>query len=261
MARIGKKDGDGMQYKFSLDLTNENKHAMDEMSGRFGLKYGPFLNLLIHHIFFISDEMKQAFVSFCLAKVNEINDDLSSSDGYMKKQLESDKKSYLDLARIFNGGTPVNYNDEDPTKAKYRMKDGFLVVPKDWIILNPDLEGECRYAGVVECMNHAKYGVPHFVFFTDVQYGCDYDEALTKNIYKWCCEKWPSFNEIIELEKKGKLIPDPEKPGQYLNWDEHRALPVIGLFHILRNDDVYYDDDPPYGAVIVSTTSEKTQKK
>lgn len=259
MARIGKKDG--LSYKFSLDLSPENKNAMDEISERFGMKSGPCLNYLINHIFSLSHDMKKAFVSFCISKCNEINEDLITADGYAKKQLERDKKSYLDLARIFNGGIPVNYNDEDPRMAKYRMKDGVLIAPKDWIILNPELEGKCKYAGVVEAKNHAKYGIPHFVFFTNIKYSCDYDEALTKKVYNWCVEKWDPFSEIINLEKKGRLIPDPEKPGEYLNLEEHRALPVIGLFHIIRNDDDYFDDDPPYGAVIVSTTTEKTQKK
>ena len=257
MAR--KRIADMLSYKFSMDLSGDNKIAMDNMTEKFGMKYGPFLNFLIKKLCRMPDSMKQAFIAFCLQKCSEINDRLANAEGFEKKDLEEEKNSYLEMARIFNGGTPVEFSEEDPTMKKYMMEDGVLIVPKDWIILNPELEGKCRYAGVVECRNHLKYDIPHFVFFTDIQYACDYDKHYTENIYELCTEKWSRFKEI--RDKEVKLIPDPEKPGRYINEEEHLASPVIGLFHILRNDDEHYDDDPPYGAVIVNTEVSDSRPK
>lgn len=258
MAR--KRISDMLSYKFSMDLSGENKIAIDNMTEKFGMKYGPFLNFLIRKFCLMPGSMKQAFIAFCIQKCNEINERLSNAEGFEKKELEGEKNYYLEMARIFNGGTPVEFSEEDPTMKTYRMKDGVLVVPKDWIVLNPDFEGKCRYAGVVECRNHAKYDVPYFVFFTDTKYSCDYDQHQTEAVYAWCTEKWPRFKEIRDREVKP--IPDPEKPGRYINEEEHLASPVIRLFHILRNDDEQYDDATPYGAVIVNKeVSENRQKK
>ena len=243
-------------YKFSMNIAGENKKAVDDMTFNYGMKYGPFLNFLIKKVCLMPDSMREFFIDACLRKCDELNEKIELSSDLEKKSYEQEKKSYLEMARIFNAGKEITYSGkEDPSMAKYRMKDGYLIVPKEWIVLNPQFEGEYRFAGVVECRNSAKYDIPHFVFFTDTRYACDYDDYFRQTVQEWCIEKWPRFREIIRQEVK--LVSDPENPGKYLNAEEHLASPVIGLFHILRNDDELFDNNPPCGAMIVSTgTSE-----
>lgn len=41
---------------------------------------------------------------------------------------------------------------------KYDIKNGVLICPKDWIVLNPEEAKNMEYAGVVECRNSEVFG-------------------------------------------------------------------------------------------------------
>lgn len=244
-----KRINDLLSYKFSMDLNGENKVSMDEITENFQVKYGPFVNLLIKSFCRMPDRMKEAFIAFCIEKCKELNEQIVVAGEIEKKGLEDEKNRYLEIARIINGGIEIAYEDDDPTMKKIALKDGILIIPKDWILLNPEQAPQYSYAGVVECRNSDKYGIPHFCFFTNYKHGCDYTDDFTEHIEELCCQKWPEFRDI--MKKEVKLIPDPEHKGKYLNAEEHLASPVIGHFHITSTDDEYFDENPPYGAMII----------
>jgi len=137
---------------------------------------------------------------------------------------------------------------------KYKLLDGYLECPSDWIVLNPSEAESCKYAGVVECRNSTKYGIPTFVFFSNYRYGCDYDHSYYDHINEMCVKAWPKFQEIIDAQVIP--IPDPNKKFPYIkNQKEYLESPIIGYFNIFEDGET---DDPPYGVVIVRTPSEDT---
>jgi hypothetical protein len=236
--------------KYSMDLSEENKEIIGKISDNMNMNTGPFINFLIKTICLMPDEIRKKYIGYSISMC-QLNDEISevASDCELKA-LEDENKYYLQIAQIINGGEKVYYSKDDNKMNKYKMKDGYLKIPKDWIVLNPESEGKYRFAGVVECRNHQKYGVPHFVFFTDVRYARDYDEDFTQKVYKKCEEKWGKFNEI--RKKEVELKPDPINSFGYSNMREYLEAPLIGLFSILRDDDELFDGKPPYGAMIVS---------
>ena len=241
-------------YKFSMDLSGENKEAVDEATENYGMKYGPFINMLIKQFLRMPAKMKQAFISFCIFQCQELDKQLAVAGDFEKISLEDEKRHYLEIARIINAGIEVHY-EESPTMRKIAMEDGYLIIPKDWIVVNEDAAPNCRYAGVVECRNHIKYGIPHFVFFTNAKYGKDYD---TDAINEMCCKAWPRFKDVIAQQVEP--IRDPEKPGEWLNAKEHLASPYIGHFGIDEADSDLRDiEDMPYGAMIVRTSTENSE--
>lgn len=247
-----KRISDMDTYKFSLDLSGDNKTAVDSVTENLGIKYGPFINLLIRSVCRMPDSMKQKFIDFCMDQCQLLNEQMLNAGGFDKKALEDEKSRYVEFAKIINDGIDVDSEsdiDTDPNMKKYALKDGVLIVPKEWIVLNPEEAQDCLYAGVVECRNSKKYGIPHFCFFTNIQYSNEYDQKHQDRINKLCCEKWDKFNEIMNLQVQ--LIPDPKNKGQYKNSKEYLASPAIGHFSILATDDKLYDNDPPYGAVII----------
>lgn len=236
-------------HKFTLDLSGDNKIAIDGITQNFQMKYGPFINLLIKSICRMTPRMKNAFIEFCKSKCDEINAQIKVAGEREKKDLEEEKGKYLEIARIINGGLEIEYNNDDPTMRKIALKDGMLIIPKDWIVLNEEDAANCRFAGCVECRNSQKLGIPHFCFFANHQYACDYDDQFIESINESCCKKWPQFQEI--LHKQVKPIPDPDHRGKYLNTEEYLAAPIIGHFHIVCDDDELFDGHPPYGAMIL----------
>jgi hypothetical protein len=139
---------------------------------------------------------------------------------------------------------------------KIKLADGYLIIPSDWIVVNPEQAENCRYAAVIECRNSEKYGVPHFIYFNNYQYGNQYTDSMEEHFYSLCRKAWSRFTEIEELNMKNKLVPDPENKGQYLNAEAHLAAPIIGLFSIEEQGENPVND-PPYGAMIVRTNADE----
>lgn len=239
-------------YKFSMDLSGDNKVAIDRISSNYNLKYGPFFNMLVKTICRMAPKIRESFIDFCIAKCDEINNQIVGAGENEAKILNAEKNQYLEIAQLLNDGIPVSYDNTDPCLRKIPVKNGLLVIPKEWILLNQEDAENCLYAVVVECRNAAKYKIPHFVYFSLRKY----DVSMSDYINELCCEKWPGFHDVIKAQVT--LIPDPEHKGEYLNAQEHLASPVIGYFDILATDDELFDDDPPYGAVIVRTNTPKT---
>lgn len=236
-------------YKFSFDINGENKKALDNLTDNLSSKYGPIINLLISTFCRMPEDIKQAFLDFCFEKVEELENQEKVAGEYEKKGLEKEKAYYLQVAKIINVGDELELQDEKSRMVKIELKEGYLVCPADWILLNLEQAKNCHYAGVVECRNSEKYGIPHFVFFSNRQYGTDYDDAFINDVNEMCVSAWPGFREKV-LEKQVRPIPDPENRGSYLNGKEYLAAPIVGHFHIYENGEI---EEPPYGAVIVKT--------
>ena len=234
--------------KYSLDLAEENKAAVKNMAHQYEMKMGPFINFLIKTILVMPENVKNSLRSFCIQKYQENSRKYDNAGEFEKKEIKKEIDYYLNLAKLFNGGISIDFTNAELTMKKKEMKDGVLVIPQDWIVLNPEQEGKCKYVGVVECRNNRKYGIPVFVFYTDYQYPREYSEDYIENIYGLCESKWPRFQEIIS--KQVEAIPDPYRPGIFLNAEEFLNAPTIGLFSIPRNDDELFDGHSPYGAFI-----------
>ena len=246
-----KNNHDTMKYKLSIDIEAKNKESMDITCKEYRMKYGPFLNLLLKCFLRMPNEIKNEFINFCELKCREIDKSLEVSGDIEKKKLENEKNGYLEIARIINNGIRVK-NEEELKMKKINIKDGYLVIPSDWIVLNEDVAGDCKYAGVVECRNHIKFDIPHFIFFTNLS--CERDYDIDKINHK-CCDLWPRFKDI--LAQQVKPIIDDNKKSKLLNFEEYLQSPQIGYFQI---EEVCSDrgdtDNIPYGAMIVRDITE-----
>ena len=238
----------------SLDFTLENISAIERMANKYEEGVCPTVNTIINLICFMPKEIQEELISFCLQKTEENEIRYTEASVFEKKEIVRNNEYYDNLITLFNGGKKINSSKNNPNMREYKMIEGSLYVPKDWIILNPEQEGKCKYAGVVECRNHKKYKIPHFVFFTDNRLLRDYSEEFIQYIYSLCEEKWPRFAEILKMEVK--LISDSSQPFGYKNLEEHLASPIVGIFSILRDDDELFDNKPPCGALIMSNNNE-----
>lgn len=236
--------------KISFDILDTNYDKLVNLTSTYNCKLGPLINNIVSLLLDIPDDVRAQLIDVCQKDIVRTNMELENATGFGQNELENHKKHMLELARLFNNGKTVELTDEDPNKlTKYNVKDGYLLVPRNWICLNPEEEGKYKYAGVIECRNHIKYGIPHFFFYTNERLPKDYDE---QQLIDMACTKWPEFKEKV-VDQQVALINDPERPGLYLNSKEHLASPVIGYFALLRDDDPLFDDEPPMGAMIVST--------
>lgn len=257
MAR--KKIIDSKSCKFSLDVSGDNKEALDELTANYMLKYGPMINKIIGTFCRMPKGIKKVIEKACLAEYKRLTEELEhTAEEFHRKPLEAERDSYIEILKLINGGIYefVEEKEEEPKMKTVKLADGYLVIPSDWIVVNPEYAENYRYAAVIECRNSEKYGIPHFIYLTEHKYPKDYDEYMERDFYERCRKEWPRFTEIEELSKKNQLVPDPNNKGQYLNAKEHLKAPIIGMFSIDEQGDSLIDSYP-YGAMIVRTDAEE----
>lgn len=253
---------DSKSCKFSLDVSGDNKEVLDEITSNYNLKYGPIINKIISTFCLMPKSIKKVIEKACLNEYNRLTEELKNlTEEFHRQPLVQEQDFYMDILRLMNKGTYEFANEEPPEKTmkKIRLCDGYLLIPSDWIVVNPERAESCRYATVLECRNSKKYGVPHFIYLNNCQYGRDFTNDMERDFFNLCRKQWNKFTEIEELSNKNKLVPDPDNKGQYLNAKEYLAAPSIGLFSIAEQGDRSIGE-PPYGAMIVRTENESAEE-
>lgn len=252
-----KKIIDSNSCKFTLNVSGDNKAILDEITKANNQKYGPTVNNIIHTLCLMPDSVKNAIQRTCLFEYDRLRDELlQTTDEYQRSQCEKEKECYATILRLTNKGR-YDLPDENEPATNPKMKsielvNGYLLIPSDWIVVNPESSNKYRYAAVLECRNSKEYGIPHFVYLTDYKSSENYPKEMEQDFYDRCEKEWPNFSQIKELSDKNQLIPNPEKPNQYLNLEAYLKSPLIGLFAIPEQGE-RTNDNYPYDAMIVRT--------
>jgi len=242
-----------VKRKLSIDLTPENRQTLEEIKKTYGIPYGDTINTILTAVLAQSPESSASLLGFLKSEMRTISAKLNVTGAYGNEQLKQQYNEYGILARCFNDWkylTPRDLCSKEKLQ-KIRIKNGLLICPEDWIILNPEEAREKEYAGVVECNNSSFYHIPHFVWFRESPSVTDITLEEKESVKKMCVQKWPHFKDIIQ--KQVTLVSDSEYPGNYKNLDEWMRSPEIGLFTILADDNPLYDAEkkPPFGAKII----------
>ena len=247
----------------SFDLSNENAEKLKEFSEAMGSNYSNVMNYLLRVVVGASPEIKRELAGFCNNKIKDISEKAEGMSAFEKQDALEIQRMYQELAYFFSVGLTALETRKESMKKVY-LKEGYLLIPNspDWIILdNISRPEDCMYAGVVETREpldgSKKYHAKHFVFFSNIKYGRDYTNDFKDKIYSACCDKDPSFKQILN----NVVIPDyngqKEVVSNMVNIDAYKAAPCPGLYHIVEYGDPLYwnklhpDYEPPYGCEII----------
>lgn len=254
---------DANAAKFSVVVDGKNKKILDELVGNYDSKYSPMMNKIISTFCDMSPNLKSIIETSLLDEYHRLTDELKNShDPFYQSSCEKDLLNCENILRMMNCGKydllPDNSENEN-TMKKVKLQNGYLIIPKDWIVVNPTRASECKYAFVLECRNHIKYGVPHFIYLTNED---RYSEHMENDFRELCRTKWDKFKDIEKIEYQNQLVPDPDNTGEYLNVKEHLASPIMGFFPIEEQGERLRlnGDKPPFGAMIVRTTNESAEE-
>ena len=243
MAR--KKIFDNDAAKISVVFDGKNKKFLDTLVDETDTKYSPLINKIISLFYNLSPMLKEVIQTGILNKMDELTLEVEHTKDILHlKNCEKNLRDCQDILTLING---KKYDQGNFRFKEISMNNGTLVIPRDWIILNPE-DSTKKYVGVIECRHSFKFEIPHFAFFTDEELPINYNEEYFKEL---CVAKWPKFQEVIDAQVEPIL--DPDVPGKCLNFDEFFASPIIGFFKILDDLDPLFDNDPPYGAFIKRT--------
>ena len=235
--------------KVSLDLTRPNKEAVDLLAANSSLKFGPTVNKIISTFCRMNGSLKSVLEKACLQEHERLLDLLNITDGgYHCEQIKEQINMFEDFLKLINDGE-FKFSNSETKMQKVRLKDGYLIVPKDWVIVNPELANVSRYAAVLECRTSSKYGVPHFIYLNNYKDSLEYTDDMEKDFINLCIRSWPKFKEIEELNRNFKPVFDPENLNQMLNIEAFNNTPTYGIFPILEDGERL--GTAPYGATII----------
>lgn len=134
-----------------------------------------------------------------------------------------------------------------------------IVFPENWIIINKENALKSTEGYVLECRNHEKYNIPHFLILGDekAMKNGEYTNEFKTNFYKRILDVFPDFQYVLDNQIESVM-----KNGKIENYDEYESSPTIGIFKVINSEDLkkmrIFDKryEPPYGAV-VEINSEK----
>lgn len=235
-----KKTKNENSFKFSMDLTGENKIILENLSQNYSLKTGPMINHIIQTFCGISDSAKDALEKSLMSEYNRLSEEIKNTkDEFHLQRLTKERQRYADMLQMINAGKfKFPKCEECGNMKKIGLQDGYLLIPTDWIVVNPEAASSCSYAAVLECRNSAQYGVPHFVYLNNYKYAGEYTKEMESDFYAGCVKKWAKFKEIEELNQSK---------------DIDLSAPLIGIFSLtVQNEKEININDLPYGATIVT---------
>lgn len=246
--------------RFTIDLTDESKTYLEKLKAQLQKPFGTIVNNIFRDVGNPPPEARKEMLTFYKRRLKDLHKEMDYASPFELDNIMRKAQYYENMASYLNDGQRISIDElnSEPDMVRYEIKDGYVIVPEDWIVANPEDAKHCSYAGAIEC-RRKDFNVPHFLFFTNLR-ARDYDKDFCDVINKKCCEKWPPFADI--LKQQVKPIDDPHHPGYQLNADEWMAAPIIGHFELYVKGEygrsVKYE--PPYGAMIVHTNKKGSDK-
>ncbi len=242
-----------MADKLTTDLAEGNREILDLLKENNRWDYGYTINTMISTFGNIPPSVKKDLLSLIKPKLKELNKRMDKAGVLELGELTKEHDAYDSIAKFLNNGQRITLEDlqAEPTMKKVALQDGYLICPENWIIVNPEEAENCLYAGVIECRNGSRLGIPHYVYLCNYRYGNEYPKGFTEDMEKQIANKYPVFKDV--LAKQVTPIDDPDNPGVTLNADEWMEAPTIGHFSIYIQGDPMYGKNynPPAGARIV----------
>lgn len=238
-------------HKFSFTVEGEIKNALDDITRNAKTKYGPMINHILRNILLISPEMKNDLIQFFYFQIERIDKEIIYSDQFGKIKLKKDKINYINLINILNNGIDSYKEKQNNHMKEIKIKEGILIIPDDWIVVNPFEAKNHKYAAVLECRNSSQYDIPHFVIHCDFRYEKDYTDDFIEQFIDLCRKHWPDFKKKV-LDQQIELRLKPDGKG-YENTEEYLNSPIMGFFRILESDDdeISLIGEAPYGSKII----------
>lgn len=255
---ITKKDvvlsSDVAKVKSVITFDLSNFRVASREAKKLGTTFSRYLNYLISLTLDVPTLVQGELSIFCAQKSASVDEQNSLYWMYRERNIQ---ESYKELAIFWAQKDPYT-KGKNMLMRKTDMKDGYIVYPADWVVLDGvqcDAKDSVR-ACVIEVKNGKKYGMPHFLFFTNKDVGDPFTIDEENAIHLACIKAVPSFAQVLRdgVDQPTMPMSDPrykEAAKRFL------ASPIPGIFFIPATDDPYYcmQDEPLFGCRIVRNIS------
>lgn len=227
--------------KVSIDFSALSYQLLSEYTEKKGLSNSAVINFLVENILAMDEAEKKKFGDFCFKLLNEekkVND--SVFNDFEVQAYYQKIKRYSNLVDFFAVKEKL---DVAKNMNKINMKNGYIVYPKDWVVIDYKNPNECKYAGVISIRNGEEYHTPIFLFFSEKRINA-LSEGDQREIMECCEIEHKDFKKIRSMQ----VVPQYNLMGEFVNRDFWAQAPIIGIFPIgVYGEETAY----PYGAMIL----------
>ena len=237
---------------YRLKLTPESKAILDDKKNA-GSTYVDSINSLIEIFGDLPEDVNHDLMAFAKNKALQLSKRMVLSGLFASSKMEASVDKYLAIIEYLNNGIPVSMEKirEELDMQKVAMKDGYLICPKDFVLINSQDAKDMETAWIIECRNANKFGVPHYVVFWHPKEDYEPAEVYDSYLLDQLLRRIPKFQRIVDMQVTP--IHDPDQPENILNEKEFMAAPTIGYYpvHVHGDPNKPADYKPPYGVQIV----------
>ena len=248
-----------IKKKFSIDYWDGVYEGFEEYVKNLSdtnpahINKGYVMNYMLDTFLDIDEDVKKEVYAFFFERMKMYARSAGMLSGFEKAAAEKKLKDYEKLVNLFNDFGIYKEDPTSPAMKKIATKDGYVIIPADWIVLDEKTASENTYCYVVEIRDlFGKYNPPHFVAFGSVPARKLTSESdALKKIYKQCGTAYPEFKKWMKMQVE-PIYGEPDKNGirNIANLDEYQSAPIIGVFELSEYDG-RDASEYPYGAMYV----------
>lgn len=231
--------------KLSIDFNITNYDIMQKFGHHHNLTNSATVNYLISLFLQLSPTIKKRFAQSTFKSIQDLKKAYISCQEYKKLEIEKEIETLTDLLMFFTDGKGY-VEEEKESMIKVDIKHGYVIFPKNWIVIDLQNSCNCAYVGVIEMKNSDAYNAPHILFFSPIPIG-EIDSNFKENLFVKCEKEYPDFRRIRAMQ----IEPVYGENNEILNGDLWMKAPIIGIFAIPTYGEDY---EFPAGAMIVRTT-------
>lgn len=233
--------------RFSVDTTDETNRKIDELLKRDSISKSALISEIIENYVDLDDSTRSEIQQFCKKKHRQhLKESLEiEHDEYSIEKEDRMAKQYASLEKMYGRFASDNTSSKEiRDMKKMYLKDGYVVFPDGWIVVNPEASERSRYAYVIETVDlYNQFKMPHFIFFDDDT--IDHVEQKRNSIFAEASRMYPRLNDILDKE----VTPVYGKEDSYgirplLNSDEYNHAPKVLIFKIADAGNERHQDYP-----------------
>ncbi|MDY6228808.1 MAG: hypothetical protein SPH93_14300 [Clostridium sp.] len=213
------------KIKKSIDFTEDN---LDLMTNHIKINNKKNLTMAINELidtFIIEDkEIKLSLSKFLKDELTNLNNMIIDVNTYSGIKKCKQKKSYIKLIKFLDNDNTIELENSDEEfqnqifMRQIKISNGYINIPKEWIILNEDEANNCTYVIVIEVIRCGR-AIEHCIYFSKFH---------IENI---------SFNELEEIKSSCR---------KKINLNDSDLKLEVHLIPEYKNNILNY----PYGAFI-----------
>lgn len=229
--------------RVSFEIHEENARKLELLTKNKNIKLTTVINNLLCFFLEMPEDLTVSFNSFISTSITSLDETNQNSQDFNRNILTKEIEGLKLMYTLINKG--ANYE----TEHTLRISNGILLIPHEWIIVNPEVAAESSCAIVLECRNGNKLKLPHFVYLTNDPNVIN-DQAELTEFKELCSAKWPQFKEKI-LDRQ--ITPKYDDDYYITNLHEWQLSPAIGFFDIdaIPIESIEERNKKPYRAAII----------